>query len=159
MTLKFRLKCGDDRFVSGSHHIFHALDWIERNAVVSSILFAERKQFQSDIRVGQLVNKYIVKRMVSDDQIFASFENRGTPQYFCNMLLDVLVKFGSLGILFLFEIFCFRIPVGRNNSECCISIWQNTNRLKSGFSGLGFKSSRVKKKLELKRNPVPVGRQ
>ena len=29
--------------------------------------------------------------MISDDQIFASFKNiRGTPQYFHNMLLDVL---------------------------------------------------------------------
>ena len=52
-----RLKCCDDRFASNSQHIFHALDWIERNTVASSIHFAERKQFQSDISVGQLMNK------------------------------------------------------------------------------------------------------
>ena len=63
-----RLKC-DDRFASNSQYIFHALDWIERSAVASSIHFAERKQFQSDISVGQLMNKVFVKRMVSDDQI------------------------------------------------------------------------------------------
>ena len=47
-----RLKCCDDRFVSSSQYIFHALDWIERNLVASSVHFAERKQFQSDISVG-----------------------------------------------------------------------------------------------------------
>ena len=47
-----RLKCCDDRFASNSQYIFHALDWIERNTVASSIHFAERKQFQSDISVG-----------------------------------------------------------------------------------------------------------
>ena len=65
-----RLKCCDDRFASNSQYIFHALDWIERNAVASFIHFAERKQFKSDISVGQLMNKDTVKRMISDDQIF-----------------------------------------------------------------------------------------
>ena len=51
-----RLKCCDDRFASNPQYIFHALDWIERNAVASSVHFAERKQFQSEISVGQLVN-------------------------------------------------------------------------------------------------------
>ena len=86
-----RLKCGGDRFASDSQHIFHALDWIERNAVASSIHFADVKQFLGDISIGQLLNKDSVKRMIYDDQIFSLFENiRGTPQYFCNMLLDVL---------------------------------------------------------------------
>ena len=92
-----RLKCCDDRFASNSQYIFHALDWIERNAVTSSIHFAERKQFQSDISVDQLMNRDTVKRMISDDQIFSSFKNRGTPQYFHNMLWMFLLKLGSLG--------------------------------------------------------------
>ena len=92
-----RLKCCDDTFASNSQYIFHALDWIERNAVASSIHFAERKQFQSGITVGQLMNKGTVKRMISDDQIFSSFKNRGTPQYFHNMLWMFLLKLGSLG--------------------------------------------------------------
>ena len=77
-----RLKCCDDRFASNSQYIFHALDWIERSAVASSIHFAERKQFQSDISVGQLMNKDTVTRMISDYQIFSLFKNRETPQYF-----------------------------------------------------------------------------
>ena len=88
-----RLKCCDDRFASNPQYIFHALDWIERNAVASSVHFAERKQFQSEISVGQLVNHNDVRRMISNDQIFSSFKNiRGTPQCFHNMLLDVLAK-------------------------------------------------------------------
>ena len=94
-----RLKCYDDRFASNSQYIFHALDWIERNAVAGSIHFAERKQFQSDISVGKFMNKDTVKRMISDDQIFSSFKNiRGTPQYFHNMLLDVLAKIRQFGV-------------------------------------------------------------
>ena len=88
-----RLKCCHDRFTSNSQYIFHELDWIERNAVASSIHFAERKQFQNDISVGQLMNEDTVKRMISDDQIFSSFKIiGGTLQCFHNMLLDVLAK-------------------------------------------------------------------
>ena len=94
-----RLKCCDDRFASNPQYIFHALDWIERNAVASSIHFAERKQFQSEVSVGQLRNQDNVIRMISDDQIFATFKNiRGTPQYFHNMLLDVLAKIRHFGV-------------------------------------------------------------
>ena len=63
-----RLKCCDDRFAANPQYIFHALDWIKRNAVASSVYFAERKQFQSEINVGQLVNDDNVRRMVFDDQ-------------------------------------------------------------------------------------------
>ena len=94
-----RLKCCDDRFASNPQHIFHALDWIERNAVARPVHFAERKQFQSEISVGQLVNHNNGRRMISDDQIFSSFKNiRGTPQYFyCWMSL---LKLGSLEFTF-----------------------------------------------------------
>ena len=37
--------------------------------------------------------------MISDDQIFSSFQNiGGTPQYFHNMLLDVLTKIRQFGV-------------------------------------------------------------
>ena len=37
--------------------------------------------------------------MISDDQIFSSFKNiTGTPQYFHNMLLDVLAKIRQFGV-------------------------------------------------------------
>ena len=98
-----RLKCCDDRFTANLQYIFHALDWTERGAVASSVHFAQRKQFQSKISVGQLVNHDNVRRMISDDQIFSSFKNiRGTPQYFHNMLLDVLSKNRQLGVYTLF---------------------------------------------------------
>ena len=94
-----RLKCCDDRFASNPQYIFQALDWIERNAVSSSIHFAERKQLQSDITIGQLMNQDNVRRMISDNQIYACFKNiRGTPQYFHNMLLDVLAKIRQFGV-------------------------------------------------------------
>ena len=47
-----RLKCCDDRFAPNSQYIFHALDGTERYAIASSIHFAERVQFPSDISVG-----------------------------------------------------------------------------------------------------------
>ena len=54
----------------------------------------EMNQFQSEISLGQLVNHDNVRKMISDDQIFTSFKNiMVTPQYFHNVLLDVL---GSL---------------------------------------------------------------
>ena len=37
-------------------------------------------------------------RRISDDQMFSSFKNRGTPQYFHNMLLDVLAKIRQFGV-------------------------------------------------------------
>ena len=93
-----RLKCCDDRFTANPQYIFHALDWIKRNAVASSVHFAKSKQFHSETSVGQLVNHGSVRRMISDDQIFSSFKNRGTPQYFHNMLLDVLAKIRQFGV-------------------------------------------------------------
>ena len=37
--------------------------------------------------------------MISDDQISSSFKNiRGTPQYFHNMLLNILAKFRKFGV-------------------------------------------------------------
>ena len=115
------LKCYDGRFASNSQYIFHALDWIERNAVAGSIHFAERKQFQSDISVGKFMNKDTVKRMISDDQIFSSFKNiRGTPQYFHNMLLNILLDC-------LFNLFCCRIPLDRNNLDCCTPIQRSNS--------------------------------
>ena len=88
-----RLKCCDNRFSTNPQYIFHLLDWIERHAVTSSVHFAERKQFQSEINVGQLVNLKNIRKIISDDQIFSSFKNiRKPPQYFHNILLDALTK-------------------------------------------------------------------
>ena len=64
-----RPKRYDDRFAFNPQYIFYALDWIEKNAAASSVYFAERKQFQSEISVGQLVNHSNLRRMISDDQI------------------------------------------------------------------------------------------
>ena len=94
-------KCCDDRFAVNRECTFHALDWIKKkkNAFASSVHFAERKQFKSEINVGQLVNRDNVRRMIADDQIFSFFNNiRGTPQYFYNILFDVLVKTRQFGV-------------------------------------------------------------
>ena len=50
-----RLKCCDDRFAANPQYIFHTLDWIQRNAVASSVHFVERKH--SEFNVGQLINR------------------------------------------------------------------------------------------------------
>ena len=102
-----RLKCCNDRFASNLQYIFQALDWTERNAAASSVHFADRKQFQSEIRLGQLVNHDNVRRMISNDQIFSSFKNiRRAPQYFHNMLLDILAKIRQFGV-YTFFLSCY----------------------------------------------------
>ena len=73
--------------------MFYALDWIRRNAFTSSLLFAERKQFQSEINLGRLLNHSSVKRVKSDDQIFSSFKNRGIPPYFHLDFLANIMQF------------------------------------------------------------------
>ena len=94
-----KLKCCDDRFAANPQYIFHTFDWIERNAIASSVHFAEWKQFESEISVGQLVNHSNIRRMISDDQVFSSFKNiRETPQHFHNMLLDFLAKIRQFGV-------------------------------------------------------------
>ena len=93
-----RLKCCDDRFAANPQYLFSMLDFIEKSAVESSIHFAQRKQFQSEITAGQLRDSNNVSNMISEDQIFASFKNiRCTPQYFKNMMLDVLAKIRQFG--------------------------------------------------------------
>ena len=97
-----------NRFVANPQYIFHAVDLIERIVVVSSVHFAERKQFQSEINVDQLVNHDNVRRMISDYQTFSSFKNiRGTPQYFHKILLDFLSNIRQFGIYtFFLDLFC-----------------------------------------------------
>ena len=94
-----RLKCCRDRFAANHQYIFYALDWIERNAVASSVHFAERNQLQNEIIILQPVNHDNVRKMISDDQTFSSFRNiRRTQQYLHNMLLDVLAKIRQFGV-------------------------------------------------------------
>ena len=70
-----RLKCFDDRFAANPRYIFHALDWIKRNAVASLVHFAEGNSFNVNISIDQLVNYDNVKRILSDDQIFSSLKS------------------------------------------------------------------------------------
>ena len=78
--------------------MFSVLDWVEKTAIASTVNFTQRKQFQSDLNVGQLLNQNNVQKMMSDDQLYASFKNiRGTPQYFENMMLDILAKIRQFG--------------------------------------------------------------
>ena len=50
-----RRKCCDDRFAANPQYIFHALDWIKRNAVARSVHFAEKKQFPIQINACQRI--------------------------------------------------------------------------------------------------------
>ena len=87
-----RLKSTDDRFASNPQYIFHLLDWVEKEAISSSISIAERKHNQGELTAGQ-VNSNNFMKFLSENQLFASFKDvRGTPQYWNKMLLDVLAK-------------------------------------------------------------------
>ena len=92
--------------------------------------------------------------MISDDQIYSSFKNRGTPQYFDNMLLDVLAKIRQFGIYTFFltcsaaEFYWTEIIliVGRQYRETLTD--EEVNSMDWGT-----------KMNYLKRNPVTVARQ
>ena len=67
-----RLKC-DDRFAANPQCIFHAVDWIERNAIASSVYHVEKN----------IISKWKQFRSISEsqqDQIFSSFKT----EKFCN---------------------------------------------------------------------------
>ena len=74
---------------------------IKRKGDASSAHFAELKQFQSEINVGQLMNHDNI-RMISDDQISSSKKITGTPQCCHNMLLDFLASIRQFGLHMLF---------------------------------------------------------
>ena len=44
--LHVRLRCCDDRFAANPQYIFHALDWIERNAVATSFILLKGNNFK-----------------------------------------------------------------------------------------------------------------
>ena len=69
-----RLRCADDRFASDTKYIFQCLDWIEKEAVCSSISIVQKKYFQGDITAEQ-VNSGDVLRWMADNQLFATFKN------------------------------------------------------------------------------------
>ena len=85
------MKCCDDRFAANPQYMLHALDWVERNTVASSVHFTERKQLQSEVNIGQLVNHDNVRRIISDDQIFSELLSTFTICFWMSLL-----KLGSL---------------------------------------------------------------
>ena len=93
-----RLKNCNMKYAEDPQYLFYCLDWHEKEVVSSTKQFVLRKRFQSDVSVGQLTNTGNVRNMIRDNQLYASFKNvRGTPQYFHNMLLDVLAKVRQFG--------------------------------------------------------------
>ena len=70
-----RLKSTDDRFATNPQYIFHLIDWVEKEAISSSISIAERKHFQGELTAGQ-VNSNNVLRYISENQLFASFKDQ-----------------------------------------------------------------------------------
>ena len=88
----------DSRFAESPEYAFQALEWLEKRAIQQSISITTRKQFHQDITVGQLKDSNRLKRLLSENQLFAAFTNiRGTPQYFKQMQLDMLAKLRQLG--------------------------------------------------------------
>ena len=93
-----RLKSCDPRFASDPQYIFQCLNWIEREAILNTINFAERKRRQHPLTAGDIQNNTSFKHMISDAELYASFKSiRGTPQYFQTMMLDVLAKVRKFG--------------------------------------------------------------
>ena len=150
-----RLKCSDNRFASNAQYLFSTLDWVEKSAVASTVNFTMRKQFQSDINVGQALDSSFVQRMIGEDQIYASFKNiRGTPQYFHNMMLDILAKIRQFGPPAFF-ITCSAAEMG-----AWIEIIQTIARqFGTTLSDNDVKNLSWKEKINwIKRNPVTAAR-
>ena len=104
--LHTRLKSCDPRFASNVEYIFYGLDWKERVSIMNAISFSERKYKQSNISVAQLRNPEHVKKMISENELFATFKNiMGTPQYFYPMKLDMCAKVRQLDIYTFFITF------------------------------------------------------
>ena len=93
-----RLKCVDDRFATSTEYIFQALHWSESVSLQSSINITRQKRHQSDLTAGQLKDPNHIQRLVTNDELFATFKSiRGTPQYWKQMQLDMLAKIKQLG--------------------------------------------------------------
>lgn len=93
-----RLLSKDGRFAESPEYTFMALDWLERDAIKQSISITSRKCFQEDITCGQFKDPQRISRLLTENQIFATFKNiRGTPQYFKQMHLDMLAKLRQYG--------------------------------------------------------------
>ena len=93
--------------------------------------------------------------MITDDQIFASFKNiRGTPQYFHNMLLDVLAK------IRVFDVYTFWVTGSAADFH-----WTEIIKVVACQYGENLTDEEIKamygstKLSYLKRNPVTVARQ
>ena len=93
-----RLKCCDSRFASDPQYIFGLLNWVERETVYSTINFVERKRKCGPSKAADVQNNSTFKSLISDAEIFASFKKiRGTPQYFKNMMHNILAKVRQFG--------------------------------------------------------------
>ena len=94
-----RLKCADNRFASDPQYIFGMLNWIERETISSTIHFAGMKRRQAGpIQAKDIQNRDTFRSLLSDAELYSSFKSiRGTPQYFHDMMLDVLAKVRQYG--------------------------------------------------------------
>ena len=125
------------------------------NVIESTISFAQRKHYQSEITAGQLVNVNNVRRVITDDQIYASFKSvRGTPQYWNNMMLDVLAKIRHFGVATWF--LTWSAAIFKWTETIKIVAYQTGERLTDDQINAMDWDTKVK---YLKRNPVTVARQ
>ena len=93
-----RLKCYDPRFATDPQYIFQCKHWLEREIIKSTINFNEMKRRHDPLTAGDIKNNTTFKSMISEHEMYASFKSiRGTPQYFHDMMLDVLAKIRKFG--------------------------------------------------------------
>ena len=100
------------------------------------------------------MNHNHVRRMISDDQIFSAFKNRGTPHYFHNMLLDVLAKIKQFGV-YTFLLSCSAAEFHWTEIIQVVAL-QHGEILTDDQVNAMYWSTKVN---YLKRNPVTVARQ
>ena len=102
----------DKRFGENAQYIFYWLYWLEKETVNRTKQFVQRKQYQPDISAGQIVNNNHIRNMFSEDQIYAFFRIvRGTPQYYHNIMLNVLGKIRQYGTYIFFNMFYCRMSL------------------------------------------------
>ena len=149
------MKCCDSRFASDPQYIFQCLNWIEREMIFNTINFAERKRRQQPLTAGDIQNNSFLQNMISDAELYASFKSiRGTPQYFQDMMLDVLAKVRKYGPPTFFLTF-----------SAAEFSWTDIIKIVAKQFGEDLTDDTINsmswkdKVLYLKRNPVTVARQ
>ena len=150
-----RLLHKDGRFAETPEYIFQSLDILERQSLQNSISITTRKSYQESLSAGQLKDPDKLVRLLSEDQVFASFKTiRGTPQYWQQMQLDMLAKLRQLGPYTFFI-----------TGSAAEFHWPEVIQVVASQYGVKLSDEEIEtmdwntKRMWLKRNPVTAARQ